>query len=174
TARDLLGHGKELELLEADIQSHFDELTGLARSVATLGELTARSQDAISSFGERLSTLIVAAAFRATGIPAELVDSRDFLVTDSKFTAACPDMPETERLVRLRLLPVVTSGKVPVAQGFIGSTPEGITTTIGRGGSDYSAAIIGATLGAESIEIWTDVDGLMTADPRIVSGAKRI
>ena len=173
-ARELLGPGKELQEVESAIESHFAELVGLARSVATLGELTPRSQDAISSFGERLSSLIVAAAFRSTGIPAELVDSREFLITDSNFTAACPDIHETERLARDRLLPIIAEGRVPVVQGFVGSTPEGVTTTIGRGGSDYSAAIIGATLGADSIEIWTDVDGLMTADPRIVASARRI
>ncbi len=173
-ARELLGPGKELESVESAIGSHFAELVGLARSIATLGELTPRSLDAISSFGERLSSIMVAAAFRSRGIPASLVDSREFLVTDGNFTAARPDMRETESRARQRLVPIIAEGGVPVAQGFIGSTPEGITTTIGRGGSDYSAAIIGATLGADSIEIWTDVDGLMTADPRIVAGARRI
>jgi aspartate kinase len=133
-ARELLGQGKEQESVQASIGSLFAELLGLARSVATLGELTLRSQDAISSFGERLSSLIVAAAFRSGGIPAELVDSRDLLVTDSDFTAANPDMPETETRVRARLIPLISEGAVPVAQGFIGSTPEGVTTTIGRGG----------------------------------------
>ena len=173
-ARELLPPGQERESVAGAIESHVAELLGLARSVATLGELTPRSQDAISSFGERLSSLIVAAAFRAKGLPARLVDSREFLVTDRNFNAAKPDMRATERLVKERLLPVIAEGKIPVAQGFIGSTPEGITTTIGRGGSDYSAAIIGASLGVQSIEIWTDVDGLMTADPRIVAGARRI
>jgi aspartate kinase len=172
--RELLPPGDARQSVERAIECHFDELLGLARSVATLGELTPRSQDAISSFGERLSSLIVAAAFKAGGLPAQLVDSREFLVTDRNFNAANPDMRATEKLVKERLLPVIAEGKIPVAQGFIGSTPEGITTTIGRGGSDYSAAIIGASLGADSIEIWTDVDGLMTADPRIVPGARRI
>ena len=172
--RELLRPGHERDSVEHAIESHFTELLGLARSVATLGELTPRSQDAISSFGERLSSLIIAAAFKAKGLPAHLVDSREFLVTDRNFNAASPDMTATERLVKQRLLPFIDEGKIPVAQGFIGSTPEGITTTIGRGGSDYSAAIIGASLGADSIEIWTDVDGLMTADPRVVAGARRI
>src|SRR5262245_2373980 len=173
-ARELLGPARERESVETIIRSHLDELLGLARSVATLGELTPRSQDAISSFGERLSSLVVAAAFRCKGLPAELVDSRELLVTNSNFNAATPDMAETEKRVQQRLMPVIAEARIPVAQGFIGSTPEGITTTIGRGGSDYSAAIIGAALGAGAIEIWTDVDGLMTADPRIVSSAKRI
>jgi aspartate kinase len=156
------------------IQEHFDELESLARSVATLGELTPRSQDAIASFGERLSSLIVVAAFRARGISAELVDSRSFIITDDNFTSAVPNMQETQLRARATLLPIIERGAVPVAQGFIGSTIEGVTTTIGRGGSDYSAAIIGAALGAEEIQIWTDVDGLMTSDPRVVPAARRI
>ena len=175
TARDLLGQSREALLaVEREVQSQFAELEKLARSVATLGELTARSQDAIVSFGERLSSVIVAEAFRLRGIPAELADSRGFIITDDRFTRAAPDMQETTRRTRNALESIIKSGRVPVAQGFIGSTVEGVTTTIGRGGSDYSAALIGAALGAEAIEIWTDVDGLMTADPRIVPGARRI
>ncbi|MFL6274286.1 MAG: lysine-sensitive aspartokinase 3 [Blastocatellia bacterium] len=156
------------------IDYQFNELTGLARSVATLGELTPRSQDAIVSFGERLSSVIVTAAFAARGIRAELVDSRQFILTDNQFTRAAPNMIETRQRTRAVLLPVIESKCVPVAQGFIGSTVDGVTTTIGRGGSDYSAAIIGAAIGAEAIEIWTDVDGLLTADPRVVRAARRI
>jgi aspartate kinase len=180
TARELLTDGEastdgySLEWVERSIEYQFGELCGLARSVATLGELTPRSQDAIVSFGERLSSLLVAAAFQASGIPVELVDSRHFIITDDRFMAAAPDMPATERRTREVLLPVIESGGVPLAQGFIASTVEGVTTTIGRGGSDYSAAIIGAALGAEAIEIWTDVDGLMTVDPRVIPEARRI
>lgn len=156
------------------ITSLFDELEGLARSIATLGELTPRSQDAIVSFGERLSSFVVAAALESRGVPAELVDSRRFIITDGQFTAAAPDFQETARRARQELLPVIGRGGVPVAQGFIGATAEGVTTTIGRGGSDYSAALVGAALDVEAIEIWTDVDGLMTADPRVVPEARRI
>lgn len=172
-ARELLA-GQLLEEARAKLLAHFAELEGLARSVATLGELTPRSQDAIAAFGELLSSSIVAAAFASNSIDAQLVDSRRFLITDQRFTSAVPDMARTSELTREHLLPIIEAGRVPVAQGFIGSTPEGITTTIGRGGSDYSAAIIGAALGAEAIEIWTDVDGLMTADPRVVPEARRI
>jgi aspartate kinase len=179
TARELMAgteaaDGYSLEWVERSIDYQFNELQGLARSVATLGELTPRSQDAIVSFGERLSSVIVTAAFAARGIPAELVDSRQFIVTDKQFTRAAPDMAETRQRARNVLLPVIESKCVPVAQGFIGSTADGVTTTIGRGGSDYSAAIIGASLGAAAIEIWTDVDGLLTADPRLVKTARRI
>ncbi|HEY3136767.1 MAG TPA: lysine-sensitive aspartokinase 3 [Blastocatellia bacterium] len=176
TARELLGHLSESspEIIEREIQAQFAELENMTRSVSTLGELTPRSQDAIVSFGERLSSVIVAAAFRARGIPSELVDSRRFIITDDHFTRAAPDMEQTASRTRDALVPVINSGFVPVAQGFIGSTADGVTTTIGRGGSDYTAALIGAALGAEAIEIWTDVDGLMTADPRVVANARRI
>src|SRR6185436_13729396 len=98
----------------------------------------------ISSFGERLSSVIIAAAFRARGIAAELVDSRRFIITDDHFTRATPDLPEITRRANETLLPILKSSSVPIAQGFIGSTTDGVTTTIGRGGSDYSAALIGA------------------------------
>ena len=175
TARELLGPNQpSLETVERDVESQFAEIENLARSVGTLGELTARSQDAIVSFGERLSSIIVAAAFRLRGIPAELTDSRRFIVTNDRFSIAAPNIEETNRRTRENLEPTINAGSVPVAQGFIGSTSDGVTTTIGRGGSDYSAALIGAALGAEAIEIWTDVDGLMTADPRVVPSARRI
>jgi aspartate kinase len=173
-ARDLLRESSSLATIEKEIQAQFAELENLTRSVATLGELTPRSQDAIVSFGERLCSVIVAAAFRARGIPSELVDSRRFIITDDRFTRAAPDVEQTTVRTRDALLPVINSGFVPIAQGFIGSTADGLTTTIGRGGSDYTAALIGASLGAEAIEIWTDVDGLMTADPRVVTDARRI
>ncbi|HKY05162.1 MAG TPA: lysine-sensitive aspartokinase 3, partial [Blastocatellia bacterium] len=102
---------------QARMASLFDELEGLARSIATLGELTPRSQDAIVSFGERLSSIVVAAALEAAGTPAELVDSRRFIITDNQFTAAAPDFEETARRTRLELLPVTGRGAVPVAQG---------------------------------------------------------
>jgi aspartate kinase len=176
TARVLLAqsHESPLDAVEREVQNQFLELDNLVRSVATLGELTARSQDAIVSFGERLSSAIVAEAFRSRGIPAELADSRSFIITDDCFSRATPDMGETTRRTRDALLPMISAARVPVVQGFIGSTADGVTTTIGRGGSDYSAALIGAALGAEAIEIWTDVDGLMTADPRVVPNARRI
>lgn len=181
TARELLSDSTanktgaySLDWAEHSIEYQFSDLSSMARSVATLGELTPRSQDAIVSFGERLSSLIVAAALAHRGVQVELVDSRHFIITDNQFTRAAPDMEQTRSRARDVLLPVIESGCVPVAQGFIGSTAEGVTTTIGRGGSDYSAAVIGAALDASAIEIWTDVDGLMTADPRFVPGARRI
>lgn len=176
TARELLSKTAEHSVYQVaqGIQENLKELESLARSVATLGELTPRTQDAIVSFGERLSSPLVAAALNAHGVAAELVDSRAFIITDDRFTNAAPNFAETEARTRDSVLPIINAGVVPVTQGYIGSTKEGVTTTIGRGGSDYSAALIGAALGAEAIEIWTDVDGLMTADPRIVPNALRI
>jgi aspartate kinase len=177
TARELLepfAGARSIDEVERAIKSQIEELENLVRSVATLGEPTPRSQDAIVSFGERLSSRIVAAALTVRSISAELVDSREFIITDDRFTAAAPNMTESGTRVRKILQPLLAQNCVPVAQGFIGATRDGATTTIGRGGSDYSAALIGAALQAESIEIWTDVDGLMTADPRVVPGAHRI
>ena len=173
TARELLEEATA-DSVGRELGNHFNELENLIRSVSTLGELTPRTHDAIVSFGERLSSVIVAAAFRQRGLPAQLVDSRGFIITDDHFTRATPNIAELARRTRETILPILQSGSVPMAQGFIGATLEGVTTTIGRGGSDYTAALIGAALDAESIEIWTDVDGLMTADPRIVPGARRI
>ena len=179
-ARELLGESPgeraqySLSQVEKGIASRFVELEGLVRSVATLGELTPRTQDAIASFGERLSSLIVTAALNDRGVNAELVDARSLIVTDDSFTSAIPNLKETEVLARRGLAGLIEDGRVPVTQGFIGATPGGVTTTIGRGGSDYSASVLGAALGAQAIEIWTDVDGLMTVDPRVVPGARRI
>jgi len=160
--------------VEQKLDVLFNELETIALAAATLGELTNRTQDAIVSMGERLSSVVVAGALQAKSINAEMVDSRAFVVTDNHFTAAVPRMKETELKAREILQPLIDSHVTPVAQGFIGATVDGFTTTIGRGGSDYSAAIIGASLGAEAIEIWTDVDGLMTADPRVAPDARRI
>lgn len=156
------------------IHGHFREMGNIVKGLSILGELTPRSMDAIASFGERLATLILTHAFRARGIPSQLVDARQCVITDDQFTRAAPLFEHTDPAIREQVLPIVRAGSVPVLQGFIGSTLEGITTTIGRGGSDYSAAIIGAALDAFDIQIWTDVDGIMTCDPRAVPEAKRV
>jgi aspartate kinase len=121
-----------------------------------------------------LSSKIVAAAFVARGLPGAHVDSRQCLLTDSSYTRAVPQTEETNERLRKRVQPLVETGKVPVMGGFIASNRAGITTTIGRGGSDFSAAIFGAGLNAERIEIWTDVDGMMTTDPSLCPDARRI
>jgi aspartate kinase len=163
-----------LPALEAALETDLADLAALLEGVRILGELTPRSLDAAASFGERMSSWLVAAALESQGVPARRVDSRTFLVTDNRFTAAAPDPAATRGRARAALLPLLDAGTVPVAQGFIGATASGVTTTLGRGGSDYSAALLGAALDAESIQIWTDVDGLMTTDPRIVPEARRI
>ena len=146
----------------------------LCHSIAVLGELTARGLDVVSSLGERLAAPLLAAVLNARGIPAEAVDASELIVTDDHFGSANPLMEPTRQRTRERLLPLVERGVVPVVTGFIGATKNGITTTLGRGGSDYSAAIVGACLDAERVEIWTDVDGVLTADPRIVPTARTL
>ena len=118
------------------------------------------------------SGICVAAALEEDGIPARFVDPKTVLVTDAQHGAAQPDLEATDERLRTRVAPLVADGIVPVIGGFIGATPSGLTTTLGRGGSDYSAALFGAGLGAEEIQIWTDVDGMLTADPQMVSGSR--
>jgi len=154
------------------VAEHFKELGELIRGLAVLGELTPRSIDAISAYGERLSSLIVAEVFRQNGIDAIHQDSRDYVITDDRHTQCAPLYPET--YTRLETLTPLVQKQVVVMGGFIGSTTKGITSTLGRGGSDFSASIIGAGIGAEEIQIWTDVDGMLTCDPRILTGGHRI
>ncbi len=150
----------------------FDELRSLAQGVFLIRECSPRSRDALLSFGERLSTAIIAAAATVTGIDTTLVDARRMVRTDANFGAAAPVVEETNRLVRSAVTPA--PGRLVVTQGFIGSTEDGVTTTLGRGGSDYSATLIGAALDADVVEIWTDVSGIMTADPRVIPEAVSI
>ncbi len=152
----------------ADVRRELEELNGLVHALAVLREVSPRSRDAVHAVGELVSSRIVAAAFADHGIPSSWVDARTVLVTDAEHTAAIPDMMETGDRVRDRIAPLLAEGKVVVLGGFIGATANGVTSTLGRGGSDYSAAIFGACLGVDEIQIWTDVDGMLTADPRIV------
>ncbi|HEX2718246.1 MAG TPA: lysine-sensitive aspartokinase 3 [Gemmatimonadaceae bacterium] len=170
----LLGEDDTARELCAELSATFDELAHLAEALSVLGDLTPRSQDAIAAMGEMLSSQLVVAAMRREGVPAVHVDAREVVVTDDNFGSAEPQLDAIASAARDCVLPVVRRREVPVLGGYIGATPEGITTTLGRGGSDYSAALVGAVLGAESIEIWTDVDGMLTADPRVVDGARLI
>lgn len=172
-ASELLQTGLFTSLHE-QLQEGFDALDDLLRGIAAVGELTPRTLDNVTSFGERLSSLLTAAAFSARNIPVSHVDSREVIVTDSQFTKAVPMLEETNDRLKQRVNPLLARGEVPVMGGFIAATPQGITTTIGRGGSDFSAAIIGAGLDAERIEIWTDVDGMKTTDPNLCHAALRI
>jgi aspartate kinase len=159
--------------LDRFLDEHFQELTELVKGLAVLGELTPRSIDAISSYGERLSSYIVTLAFRHFGMKTEHVDSRDVLVTDRRHTQAAPNFPETYARLK-KAIPPVAEHSVVVMGGFIASTEDGVTTTLGRGGSDYTAAIVGAGIDAEEIQIWTDVDGMLTADPTILPVGHRV
>jgi len=152
----------------------FDEGERLCRGTAMLRELTPRSLDAISSLGERLSAPMVAGALSELGTPSEPVESTELIVTDSSHGGADPRMDRTRERSEARLRPLLAESVVPVVTGFIGATQDGVLTTLGRGGSDYSATILGAALGAGEVIIWTDVDGVMTADPRLVPEARTI
>ncbi len=164
----------QLAPMTALIDEHFDALDELLRGLAAVGEVTPRTTDIVASYGERLSSPMVAAAFVARGIGAAHVDARDCIITDAQHTKAIPQDDLIAERLRKHLLPLAQAGKTAVLGGFIGSTPEGVTTTLGRGGSDFSAALIGGGLHAESIEIWTDVNGIMTTDPRICPDALRV
>jgi len=166
--------GRAQDPLLAHLDGLVTELRSLYTGVSNLEELTPRTLDAISGIGERASCEIVAAAFEAAGTPASALDARRVVVTDESFGRAQPLMDETGARVREHVLPIVEKGVVPVVSGFIGATRKGVATTLGRGGSDFSASILGALLPAEEIQIWTDVDGMMTVDPRVVPDAKVI
>jgi aspartate kinase len=159
--------------MERTVDEHFQELTELVKGLAVLGELTPRSIDAISSFGERLSSLIVTNYFKHHGLSAVHLDSRKVIVTDHRHTQAAPDLEESYARLAAAIPPLVEN-HVVVMGGFIAATPEGIATTLGRGGSDFTASIVGAGIAAEEIQIWTDVDGMLTADPNVVPNGHRV
>ena len=171
TAAALLGNSTEL--IEF-IDQKFDSLDEVLRGLAAILELTPRISDLIVSYGERISSRIVAAAFCEQGINAAHVDAREVIVTDSHFQKAAPLDALIEKRASEKLLPLIAQGQVPVMGGFIAANEAGITTTLGRGGSDFTGALIGGALAAEAIEIWTDVDGIMTADPRVCPDALRV
>lgn len=173
TAGELLGTGLFTEF-HSELETDFDALDELLRGIAAVGELTPRTADMVAANGELLSSKIAAAAFSARGLAASLVDARECIITDETHTRAIPFFEDTNEKLRANVKPLLDSGRVPVMGGFIGSTRTGTTTTIGRGGSDFSAAIAGAGLAAERIEIWTDVDGMMTTDPNLCPEARRI
>lgn len=170
----LLAGTAEADELALEISTSFDELAHLAEAFRTLGYLTPRSLDTVAALGELLSSQIVAAAFRHRGYPAVWVDARDVMKTNDFFTRAEPDVEAIALASQEYLLPLLQQGKIPVMGGFVGSAPGRVTTTLGRGGSDYTASLIGAAIEATAIEIWTDVDGMLTADPRVIPGAQLI
>lgn len=173
-AQELLGDSPSSSDVQGELSATFDELASLAEALSVLGHLTPRSLDAIASKGELLSSALVVAVFRERGIAAEYVDPASVMITGDQFGKAEPLAERIAEASQRIIRPLVEQGMVPVVGGFVGATEQGIVTTLGRGGSDFSASLFGAALGAEAIEIWTDVDGMLTADPRVVVGAQLI
>jgi aspartate kinase len=174
TAAALVKIPADAAVLQNFIDQEFDSLDEILRGLAAILELTPRISDLIASYGERISSRIVAAAFRERSIDAAHIDAREIIVTDSQYQKAVPFDALIEKRAQEKLRPHTSQGKVPVMGGFIGSNEAGITTTLGRGGSDFTGALIGGALSAEAIEIWTDVDGIMTCDPRVCPDALRV
>ncbi len=160
--------------LKTLVNDYIDDLKTLINGVDIVGELTARSMDVFYSYGEMLSTQLLAAGLKEQGVKTFWLDARDVLITDDNFGKAQPLWDLTLQRLQGMVLPEINSGNVVVTQGFIGSNRAGKTTTLGRGGSDYSASIFGALLQRTKIQIWTDVDGVLTCDPRLVPEAKRL
>jgi aspartate kinase len=174
TAAELVRDAESSAALLSLIDEHFDSLDEVLRGLAAILELTPRISDLIVSYGERISSHIVTAAFRERDIDAAQVDAREVIITDSEFQKAAPRDGLIEKRAAEKLLPLAQQGKVPVMGGFIASNEAGVTTTLGRGGSDLTGALVGGALTAGTIEIWTDVDGIMTSDPRVCPEALRV
>jgi aspartokinase/homoserine dehydrogenase 1 len=171
-AADALIKAEELgETTKGEINCLIQLLVDLIRAIAVLGEASPRALDAVASLGERMNVRLLAAIVNDGGIKAQAIESTEFIVTNSHFQNAHPDFDTTTEKTRACLNPLMDAGIIPITTGFIGANPEGVITTLGRGGSDYSAAIIGRALPADDVWIWTDVDGVMTTDPRIAQNA---
>jgi aspartate kinase len=156
------------------LHKQIDQIHTILRGIALLGEITPRAKDKVVAIGEKLSSVLFAYSMMMRAVPGEHVDSEEVIITDSRFGEASPLMDATREAASQVIKPLIDRNLIPVMGGFIGRTRDGATTTLGRGGSDYSAAIIGAAVGAEEIQIWTDVDGMMTCDPRLIPGARVI
>lgn len=162
------------EAFTRQLDKQIEQIHTILRGITLLGEVTARAKDKVVSIGEKLSSVLFAYSMMMRAVPGEHVHSEDVVVTDDRFGEASPRMEETRDAAQRVLVPLVERNIIPVMGGFIGRTRDGATTTLGRGGSDYSAAIVGAAVGANEIQIWTDVDGMMTCDPRLIAGARVI
>ena len=156
------------------LDGRFAEMADWLDQISVAGEFAPEAVDALASYGERLSSRLIALVFSHLGMNASHVDARCVIVTDARHKAATPVYSRTYARSREKILPLVSESEVPILGGFVGATENGVTTTLGRGGSDFSAAIIGAGIGAEEIQIWTDVDGVMTCDPKLVPRARRV
>ena len=172
--KELISDSSAYRQISGEIGTLLNQFSSLCQAVTVLGEASPRARDAIASLGERMSVRLLAAALDNSGIPAEAVDASRLIRTDQHYQSANPDMESSQLLTKTNLQPIMDAGKVPVVTGFIGASPEGVTTTLGRGGSDYTAALLGVFLQADEVWIWTDVDGVMTTDPRIVPEARTI
>jgi aspartate kinase len=170
-ACEVLGLGKELQ---QQIGARIRDLRMCLQSVLTLGELTPRIRDQVLGYGELLSSSIAAEFLKQNGLPARFVDAREFLITNDTFGSAIPRFRSSRIRAQNLLAPLLQQNIIAVVPGFIGATEKGFTSTLGRGGSDYSASLLGGWLGAEEIEIWKDVPGFMTADPMVVTDAQTI
>ncbi len=155
-----------------DIDREFDDLERIVDALGVLREVSPRWLDTIAATGEIVSSRIVAAALAARGLRGSWVDARSVIVTNGEHMAAVPQFPETTAALEAHVRPLLATGHVPVLGGFVGATTGGVTTTLGRGGSDFSGAIVGSCLHAAEIQIWTDVDGMLTADPRVVASPR--
>ncbi len=173
-AQHFITDATQRERVLAQIDERLHDLSRFCSSLAVLGELTQRGLDVVSGLGEQMSAPLLAAVLRARSVPAQSVDARRLIITDHVHGGAEPLMVQTEPRCREVLLPLARDGVIPVVTGFIGATIEGVQTTLGRGGTDYSAAIVGAAIDADEVQIWTDVNGVMTADPRVVPNARSI
>jgi aspartate kinase len=171
---DLLDASGEQASIRASVNQYLDNFAAFCQSIYVLGECTPRALDTISSFGERINARIMAAYLRQLGISSQAVDSTELIITDNKFQNAVPIMDLTCKHIGEVLVPLLEKDQVPVVTGFMAATKSGVTTTLGRGGSDFSASILGVCLEADEVWIWTDVDGVMTSDPRIVPEAKSL
>jgi aspartokinase/homoserine dehydrogenase 1 len=162
------------EETKREVNAHILSFVDLCKAMAILGEASPRALDAVASLGERMNVRLLAAIVNDAGIKAQAIESTEFIVTNSHFQNAHPDFKITTEKTRELLNPFMSEGVIPITTGFIGATPEGVITTLGRGGSDYTAAIIGSVLPADEVWIWTDVDGVMTTDPRIAPEAQTL
>ncbi|HSD85502.1 MAG TPA: aspartate kinase [Anaerolineae bacterium] len=171
---ELIKPPEQAAVARATIEVYLSEFESLCHAVNVLGEASPRALDAISSLGERMSIQVIAAQLKAIGIAAEPIEASELVVTDAHFQAANPIADLTRAKTQGRLLPLLDKGITPVVTGFLGATQDGVITTLGRGGSDFSAAILGVALDADEVWIWTDVDGVLTTDPRIDPAAQTL
>lgn len=171
---ELIGNKKLKDEATQNIKNYYLKISELITGLVILNELTLRTLDAFRVFGELMSSAIIFGAMRDDGIDAELIDSRHVIVTDNEFSRAYPNFEQTQKNINTKVLPPLNKNKTIIVQGFIASSEDGISTTMGRESSDFSAAIYGALIGANEIQIWTDVDGVLTADPNVIKNTYKL